>query len=232
MKASRPGPGRSRPAGSGRRRCTSSAAAGRGEERHADASRGRDGGGDGPPPAIGLVGHGGVGGQRPPVVADDHGISRAARAPVQRVGVAGHGADLVVAVGGQRGGGVAPQEGGHGVVAGRRPARAAGSARYGQCRGSRGGTGPAARRPVPPRGRRTPPRWPSRCVASMVTQRIAPGRWVSWKGGCDVLWRPGVVPLFGGSLPAIWGEHLVPGDRYRGGRAPHPRPGHGAAGPG
>ena len=64
------------------------------------------------------MGHGGIGGQRAPVVTDDDGVARAPERLVEQVGVTGQGADLVAAVGGNGGGGVAPQERRHGMEAG------------------------------------------------------------------------------------------------------------------
>ena len=79
---------------------------------------GRHGGGDHPAPAVGLVGHGGVGGDGAPVVADDDGVLAGAQGVVQCVGIPGQGANLVVAVGRNLGRAVAAEERGHGVVAG------------------------------------------------------------------------------------------------------------------
>ena len=64
------------------------------------------------------MGHGGVGGQGAPVVADDDGVVPAPERLVERAGVTGQGADLVAAVGGDGRGGVAPQERCDGVEAG------------------------------------------------------------------------------------------------------------------
>ena len=77
------------------------------------------------------MGHGGVGGQRPPVVADDDGIVGAPECRVERIGVTGQGADLVTAVGWDRGGGVAPQERRDGMESGRRQFREQESPRVG-----------------------------------------------------------------------------------------------------
>ena len=133
-----------------------------GEERAGEGGRRGHGHRDQATPRGGRLVDRGVGRQRTPVVADEHGIVAAAEGGVQRAGVeAEHGA-LVVAVRRARRSGRTPAARGRRRGSRPPPARAAGAATSTPNRGSRAGTGRAARRARRRRGRRNRGRWPRR----------------------------------------------------------------------
>ena len=155
---------------------------------------------------------------------------------MQGAGVEGQRAGVVAAVGRHRGRGVAPQERGHGLVAGRGQR----GSRWRQVWAVSGNpwrqraSGPSAG-PVG-RGRRTRRRWPRPCrMVGWSRRSWSMGRRVARGAGvaalaCSpcadhLLRRPGLVPVLVRPATPLRGEHLLRAGR--GGRRAAPGPRHG-----
>src|ERR1017187_9771172 len=170
------------------------------------------------------MGHGSVGGERPPVVPDDDRIVPAPEGVVECVGITDQGADLVAAVRWDLRGSVSPQKGGDRMKSG--------------CRESGQQEAPGVRRvgkSVKAQGKRTI-FWtliergelkPVSCdlVLFHVELTHNPKRCHRRSRECEVLRGPAVLSVFGGSLPVMRGDYVLPVDLLRGRRPIDRRPG-------